>query len=163
MTIKIRWRARWVTLLVYLFVLAGNTIVLIFLGPETIRRLTSGPELSDIVNALVCLLAASLVLAIVNSLARLARLRIEADEERVWVPAPFGGREVRRSDLAAIRRDRLTSPLALGLEVYRFITRGGGEAFHVQAGVFSQGAMASLAAYLGVPIDLRAPVESKQV
>lgn len=163
MTIKLRWRARWVTLVVYVFILAGNTIVVIFLGPMTVRRLTSGPELIDIVNVVVCFLAAFLVVTIVNSLARLAWLRIEADERRVRVPRPFGGQEVRRSDLVAIRRARLTSPLAKGVNVYRFITRDGGEAFHVQTGVFSEGDMASLAAYLGVPIESRAPMKMKQL
>ena len=157
MTVKLRPAAIWTTLGIYLFILAGNLIVLAVLGPITISKLKTGANLIDLISVLLLLLAVFMVVTMINSFAVFARMRIHADAERVWIPRPFGRREVLRRDLTGIRIARLTSVLARGVRTYRFITQEGREAFHVQAAVFAQADMEALARYLDVPLDLTYP------
>ncbi|MEO6797852.1 MAG: hypothetical protein ABI401_06435 [Candidatus Dormibacter sp.] len=153
MTVKLRPGAIWTTLGIYLFILAGSLITLVVLGPITVSRFKTGADLFDLVSVLLLLLAIFMVVTMINSFAAFARIRIHADAERVWIPRPFGRREVYRRDLMKIRAGRLTSLPGRGMRVFRFMTRDGREAFHVQAVVFPRADMESLASYLDVPID----------
>ena len=157
MTVKLRARAVWTTLLIYLLILGGNLAALFLILPRVVADFRTGPELPDFVSVVVSALVVLVVAIMINAFVRLARLRIRADDKRVWIPRSFGIKEVSRADLTVIRADRLSSPLAKGVRVFRFIRRDGAEAFHVQAAVFNEVEMQSLASYLGVPIELQFP------
>jgi hypothetical protein len=153
MTVNMKPAAMWTTLLVYLLILTGNVVALVLLVPLTVTDIRKGPGLADVVGVLVSLVALFLVGIMVINFVRFARLRITADGARVWIPTAFGIQQVARADLAAIRAGRLSSPLARGTRVFHFIRRDGIEAFHVQAALFPEVKMQSLAGYLGVPIN----------
>ena len=157
MTVRMKTGAIWTTLLVYLFILGGSLVTLALVIPRTLADFRARPDPSDFVSLLISVLAASVAAIVVNALIRFARLRIRADAQRVWVPRSFGRSEVLRTDLTVIRADRLSDPLARGVRVFRFVRRDGSEAFHIQAAIFPQAEIESLASYLGVPIDTNFP------
>src|SRR5213592_4785415 len=104
LTIRMTARAATVTLIIYSFILGGNLFVLFVL----IRRIGGdlappGPDALTALDLVVSLIALALILIMVHAFAALAMMRVTANGEQVWVPRPFGARQVERSDLAAIR------------------------------------------------------------
>jgi hypothetical protein len=147
-------RALSVTLLVYLFILTGNLLVLFFISRAIDSDFAApAPDALAAIDIFVGLVALTLACIVLYAFLALAMMQITANAERVWIPRPLGARQVKRSDLAAIRVGRLRAPLARGTQVYRFIRRDGSEAFHVQKGVFSQGDFLALADFLKVPLE----------
>lgn len=138
-------------MIVFLLLLLASAASLYLSVASTVAGLHGALDLSSVI-----VIPISLVLVAFwgLNLIALARFRIDADEKRVRLPTRLWKREVLRSELAAIHVVKRRSLFGRRMSVYQFVTRSGADAFSVPSSIFLERDIASLASYLGVPIDL---------